>query len=241
MSVNIQTSDGLVKIAGTPTIDTSFSNISKNPVQNNVITQKFEQIDSQIRTQNSNLEDYGLNNVFDGNWTQGYLLTINGNIITDSKFITTTNYYNIESGDYVKIDYPSSVTIRIVYYDSNKGFIEYTDYIDVSHIELKSIPSGAKYLRLHIYNDGNEIHPQSAERLTIYINNAIDELKNDLSNKSPKILFKTIWANDKITGVPTPQSNYLLDDSIDWWSDVNIIGITVVDCLSIMHGDTQIL
>ena len=45
MSVNIQTSDGLVKIAGTPTIDTSFSNISKNPVQNNVITQKFEQID----------------------------------------------------------------------------------------------------------------------------------------------------------------------------------------------------
>ena len=57
MSVNIQTSDGLVKIAGTPTIDTSFSNISKNPVQNNVITQKFEQIDSQIRTQNSNLSD----------------------------------------------------------------------------------------------------------------------------------------------------------------------------------------
>src|SRR5574344_2088074 len=56
MSVNIQTSDGLVKIAGTPKIDTSFSNISKNPVQNNVITQKFEQIDSQIRTQNSNLD-----------------------------------------------------------------------------------------------------------------------------------------------------------------------------------------
>ena len=64
----------------------------------------------------------------------------------------------------------------------------------------------------------------------------VAELKNDLSNKSPKILFKTIWANDKITGVPTPQSNYLLDDSIDWWSGVNIIGITVVDCLSTEHG-----
>lgn len=72
--------------------------------------------------------------------------------------------------------------------------------------------------------------------MTIDGNEAVTQIKNDLSNKSPKILFKTIWANDKITGVPTPQSNYLLDDSINWWSDVNIIGITVVDCLSTMHG-----
>ena len=38
MSVNIQTTSGLVKIAGTPTIDTALSNVSKNPVQNKVIT-----------------------------------------------------------------------------------------------------------------------------------------------------------------------------------------------------------
>lgn len=66
MSVNIQTSDGLVKIAGTPKIDTSFSNISKNPVQNNVITQKFEQIDSQIRTQNSNLINLKVSDIAGG-------------------------------------------------------------------------------------------------------------------------------------------------------------------------------
>ena len=48
MSVNIQTSSGLVKIAGTPTIDTDLSNVSKNPVQNKVITEKIDEINSNL-------------------------------------------------------------------------------------------------------------------------------------------------------------------------------------------------
>lgn len=48
MSVNIQTSSGLVKIAGTPTIDTDLSNVSKNPVQNKVVTEKFNEINSNL-------------------------------------------------------------------------------------------------------------------------------------------------------------------------------------------------
>lgn len=55
MSVNIQTSSGLVKIAGTPTIDTALSNVSKNPVQNKVITEKFDEINSEVDEINSNL------------------------------------------------------------------------------------------------------------------------------------------------------------------------------------------
>ena len=53
MSVNIQTSSGLVKIAGTPTIDTNLSNISKNPVQNKVITEKINEINSNLDKLNS--------------------------------------------------------------------------------------------------------------------------------------------------------------------------------------------
>lgn len=48
MSVNIQTSSGLVKIAGTPTIDTDLSNVSKNPVQNKVVTEKFDEINNNL-------------------------------------------------------------------------------------------------------------------------------------------------------------------------------------------------
>lgn len=48
MSVNIQTSSGLVKIAGTPTIDTDLSNISKNPVQNKVVTEKINEINNNL-------------------------------------------------------------------------------------------------------------------------------------------------------------------------------------------------
>ena len=101
MSVNIQTSDGLVKIAGTPTIDTSFSNISKNPVQNNVITQKFEQIDSQIRTQNSNLCDYNLNNKCNSLY-QGYANWWDGNIVENVDYIHT-DYVSVNDGDLVTI------------------------------------------------------------------------------------------------------------------------------------------
>ena len=48
MSVNIQTSSGLVKIAGTPTIDNALSNVSKNPVQNKVVTEKINEINSNL-------------------------------------------------------------------------------------------------------------------------------------------------------------------------------------------------
>ena len=48
MSVNIQTSSGLVKIAGTPTIDNALSNVSKNPVQNKVVTEQINEINSKF-------------------------------------------------------------------------------------------------------------------------------------------------------------------------------------------------
>lgn len=131
MSVNIQTSDGLVKIAGTPTIDTSFSNISKNPVQNNVITQKFEQIDSQIRTQNSNLTQLEYSDVAGGkNLFQAKELNVNGNNIpqiihdnfeenTQYTFSFTTKsrtsidmgsfYFNYTDGTYINMGWDTTV------------------------------------------------------------------------------------------------------------------------------------
>ena len=64
MSVNIQTSSGLVKIAGTPTIDTALSNVSKNPVQNKVITEKINEINSNLDTLAFGLES-GSSNIIE--------------------------------------------------------------------------------------------------------------------------------------------------------------------------------
>ena len=80
MSVNIQTSSGLVKIAGTPTIDTDLSNVSKNPVQNKVITEKIDEINSNLEKTATNLTE--LNTV-----------KANGQGITFS--ITTDNLLNV--------------------------------------------------------------------------------------------------------------------------------------------------
>lgn len=114
MSVNIQTSDGLVKIAGTPTIDTSFSNISKNPVQNNVITQKFEQIDSQIRTQNSNLDTLEYSDVSGGKnyWSLG------NTTATSTGFAWENKPLNLPSGTYTFSAY-SDMAYELQLYDSS--------------------------------------------------------------------------------------------------------------------------
>ena len=58
MSVNIQTSSGLVKIAGTPTIDNALSNVSKNPVQNKVVTEKINELNSNLSEFNKKFNSF---------------------------------------------------------------------------------------------------------------------------------------------------------------------------------------
>ena len=150
MSVNIQTSDGLVKIAGTPTIDTSFSNISKNPVQNNVITQKFEQIDSQIRTQNSNLdmlefgEVAGGKNLIDYSKCKfGYTIQDNTGLIKPKSDCYVTEIIPIEPNTTYTISGTSS-SFRVEF-DENLNSLMEKYYTDTTFTTKPT----AKYIRFN--------------------------------------------------------------------------------------------
>ena len=100
MSVNIQTSNGLVKIAGTPTIDTTLSNVSKNPVQNKVVTTKIDEINRNL-TQLEYSDIAGGKNINNNENTNLYV-----NIST-----TSIGYSSGDAGIVIDVSGLSAVTI----------------------------------------------------------------------------------------------------------------------------------
>lgn len=142
MSVNIQTSSGLVKIAGTPTIDTDLSNVSKNPVQNKVVTEKINEI-------NSNLDGlgYGENGAY--------------NILDLSKLKTLG--FSIEEGNITNVitDTRTSFDLYIMFEKKDGTYI---NSVTERNLQNKSkdftfsIPSGSKKMSIKHNGASNDIY-----------------------------------------------------------------------------------
>ena len=129
---------------------------------------------------NESLADYGLDNKFDGNYKQGYRTYTDGQMTptASSGHIYANQIYNCKSGD----------TVRIVCDDDTLGNINIVtntnNYHNVSNTKENewTIPSGVTQFSFYISKSGG-ITPSKAPKTSVYINNAIDELKNDLVNK----------------------------------------------------------
>ena len=175
MSVNIQTSSGLVKIAGTPTIDTTLSNVSKNPVQNKVVTAKIDEI-------NRNLDIQGLLDKFDGKLNQAYYDVNNGTKAVHSDFVCNTNPISCNSGDSInfKLGIKPNNGLQIIYFNESGYVSGVTKYgTDLTF----TAPSGATYFHFNYARSGG-VTPTSAGSISVFINNEIEEINESLDNLS---------------------------------------------------------
>ena len=153
-------------------IDDALSSTSANPVQNKIVKAEFDQV-------NSNLDDYGLLNKFDGSVTYNYWYNKeNGEYQSSGTSATLTNKTNCSVGNIVRVMCPSATNVSIVFYNSSNEFISGTDK-DGTDVQFIA-PTNASYCRINFYKNGG--FGGNIGKIGVYINNAIDEIKNDLSN-----------------------------------------------------------
>ena len=124
---------------------------------------------------NESLGDYGLDGIHNIEMLQGY--PSNEDITAtynNSNYVCSKNTYECNGDD--KIVVKNKYTNGLVYfYDSSKAYISGSEFPCTA-------PTNAKYFRFRIGYVEN-ITPQTVGKISVYINNAIDELKNDLSEK----------------------------------------------------------
>ena len=131
----------------------------------------------EVSEQNESLEDYGLNNKFDGQWKVGYY-TSTGEYMTDGH-ITTSNPISVIGGANISVKYPDADNMTIAYFNGST-FISRSlnKYDDVA-------PTNSTLCYVTIQKQVNNIFisPSTADKLSVYVDNAIDGLKNDLVPK----------------------------------------------------------
>ena len=197
MSVNIQTSSGLVKIAGTPTIDTDLSNISKNPVQNKVITEKINEINSNL-TDLAFGENSGSANIFNGKIVGGLLIET-GEVGGWTTTRITSDFIPVEPNTlYTQIAPTSAKGGRYCEYDANKNLV----YFDPSGLQdtLTTKPT-TKYLRISF---GSEYGTTFKNDIAIIKGNATEYVPYIMSNKQLGALNESLSVIGKCKNLLNP-------------------------------------
>ena len=134
----------------------------------------------EVNAQNESLEDYGLNNVFDDEYKDGFYES-DGLYYGNPQWKTTKNSLIVSSGNILSMNLDSMPTYaRIVYFNDSDTFVSYEDLNGVKNAKLK-VPSGATKFHISMY-------PNTINIESIYINNAIDEIKNDLGKIKPSVV-----------------------------------------------------
>ena len=129
---------------------------------------------------NSNLDSQGLLNKFDGKLEQGYK-NASGTIVWDSTNVCIKNTISVSSGDKVTVKLDSVATRLYATYRNNGVFVSEEINYNTNNVTV-TIPSGANGLDITMVYDSTTT-PSQVGNLYVYINNAIAELKNDLSTK----------------------------------------------------------
>ena len=115
---------------------------------------------------NSNMSDYGLNNVFDGVWNQD---TDGGKVIS--------NYYSVNSGDTIRIENCSGDAVVLLYNSSKQWQSNITNAVENAVV----IPSNISYFRI-LLSSSVALTPTTADKIRLYINNQIDVVKNSIQS-----------------------------------------------------------
>ena len=133
----------------------------------------------EVSAQNESLSDYGLYNKFEGSVTYNYWYNKeNGEYQSSGTSATLTNKTNCSGGNIVRVMCPSATNVSIVFYNSSNEFISGTDK-DGTDVQFIA-PTNASYCRINFYKSGG--FGGNIGKIGVYINNAIDEIKNDLSD-----------------------------------------------------------
>ena len=126
---------------------------------------------------NESLSDYGLVDVFDGVWTQGYFDEGNETFNTSDNYVHS-NYYKCVGNKPVTFHYTESGVSLIAYFFTDSGYIGRVFGKSTADGFVFNAPSNATRYVICVNRTG--ITPSNAQNARLYINNAIDSLKNDL-------------------------------------------------------------
>ena len=138
---------------------------------------KWEQttVGKEVKQLNSNLGAQGLIGSDNIEMLQGFPSNTDiTQTFSSNNYVCSKGYFECNAGDKITIHNENSG--KIVFFTSAKGELSEVDYPCVA-------PTNAKYFRLKIGYKAN-ITPTNCGNVSVYINNAIDELKNDLATKN---------------------------------------------------------
>ena len=130
----------------------------------------------EVSAQNESLEDYGLNNAFDGQLLQGWY-DENRVLKYANDNLTTKNMIKISTTDTITIKL-NKVASRIYAIYRNNGVYVSEEYITSSNKATFIAPNSVNEMDVTLVF-GSATTPSEID-LTVFINNEIEALKNDL-------------------------------------------------------------
>lgn len=122
---------------------------------------------------NSSMSDYGLNNVFDGEFLQGGMDS--GTIVVKDDYVITKNKIYCSSGDFIKSFGNSLESSYACFYKSDNTYIGGLNALDGC-----TAPSDSAYCYVEFKRSG--ITPSTSGHISVYVNNQIDIVKNDVDD-----------------------------------------------------------
>lgn len=161
---------------------------------------------------NESLADYGLLNKFDGKWEQGIIDYQSGEDKSSTSSVRTPTFYNVDNNGFVSIEVSETYAwIGFRFFDVNKNYIKEESVQNATKLESKA-PSNAKYVRF-VLQEGYDFTPSNVGKTIIYIDNAIDKLKNDLFD------VKANMSHNIPRTIPKDITSYYNDGTI--WKRLN--------------------
>ena len=158
----------------------------------------------EVNAQNESLEDYGLDNKSNNEWKQGYydeefnIVNSNGHICIGT--------FTCNGGDLVNIKTFNSYKQITVRYDN--GSISGDGSIITPHNEIEIIvPSGVTSFGIYVSNNV-PITPSDGGNISVYINNEIEKLKNDLDKLNSLPIGSIIQIEAAKDNIETTEQKY---------------------------------
>lgn len=144
-------------------------------------TGNSETLTHDVASINASLSDYGLVNVFDGKLKQGQYDKTTGIYRTNNYFCTPENALSCSSGASILVKFPTDAC-TIAFYNSSGTYISGADSGTGKNGEYTFIaPSNSASCRVNFWEQSG-VTPSNIGKVSIYIDNAIEQIKADLSD-----------------------------------------------------------
>ena len=196
-------------------------------------------IGSVVTQINESLEDYGLDNKC-SNLVNGYYNADDGSLVTNYnplRYICSTNSYYLKKGETIRVNCNSVDSIYLAKYDTNGSFINRKDYYDKKDVIY--IAQDNIIIKWSVSFSTNTPISQSPH-IGVYVNNAIEQTKNDLRGLSIVTENELIENTSKTFRLPHA-GQYIVTSGSPWHNDRGFwIGTTANDTGTVL-GTSAIL